>query len=86
MGIRVIQGPATIGNLFGYYGHHVPVDRFAVVEDDEYANGGRGPCAAIADCLFRSREAAEKEATRLNRSALRAELENNGENYLAVWL
>ena len=43
---RIIAGPATIGNLFGFYGHAVPTGRYAIVDDCEYANGGYGPCSS----------------------------------------
>ena len=43
---RVIEGPVTVGNTFGFYGVEIPKGKFAVVEDGEYANGGYGPSLA----------------------------------------
>jgi len=39
----IIAGPAVVGNVFGYYGTHVPKGFFVVVDDGEYTNGGHGP-------------------------------------------
>jgi len=60
MNIRlyVLEGPKTIGNVFGYYGTFLPEGRFAVVYDDQYTNGGCGPTAWDGKA-YASREAAE---------------------------
>lgn len=55
----VLQGPQTIGNIFGHYGHLVPEGKFAVVSDGEYSNGGYGPSQAIKG-LFASSEEAQQ--------------------------
>jgi len=55
---RILAGPETIGNVFGFYGHLVPDGKFAVVTDGEYANGGYGP-SAIIHRLFNSVDEAE---------------------------
>ena len=58
----IIEGPTEggIGNAFGFWhiDTNVPEGRFAVVEDGEYANGGRGP--SILGGLHKTRLAAEK--------------------------
>jgi len=59
----IIEGPDTIGNIFGSYGHKVPEGKFVVVTNDEYNNGGSGPCQWIQG-LFTSREEAEKTLKR----------------------
>jgi|GEM_PF-5140006 len=59
MPIRVIEGPTTIGNSFGYYGSHVPEGKFAVVRDGEYANGGCGP-STVDGIRYGSRARAEQ--------------------------
>ena len=57
--VYVIAGPTYIGNSFGFYGHAVPVNRWAIVRNDEYANGGYGPCS-VDDKLYLSPESAAK--------------------------
>lgn len=61
----VIAGPARIGNIFGSFGHDVPEDRYAVVTDGEYSNGGYGPSAALSR-LFNSLERAERVCVTLS--------------------
>ena len=57
---HVIEGPAEIGNSFGYFGQILPEGMFAVVEDGEYANGGRGPSVGCCGhSKHRTREGAE---------------------------
>ena len=58
---RLLQGPETIGNVFGFYGHRIPEGKFAVVTDGEYANGGYGP-SAVTSRLFDSEQEAEQWA------------------------
>ena len=54
----IIEGPESIGNMFGYYGCGVPAGQFAIVHDGEYANGGHGPIQSVKG-LYDSREAAQ---------------------------
>lgn len=55
----IIEGPAGVGNRFGYHKPElVPAGKFVVVEDDEYINGGYGPCMMNNE-LYDSREQAE---------------------------
>ena len=61
----VLEGPASAGNIFGYFKSGlIPAGRFAIVSDGEYSSGGRGPCAESRE-LFASREAAEAELRRI---------------------
>ena len=55
---RLLAGPETIGNIFGFSGHTVPEGKFAIVTDGEYANGGYGPSAVVGR-LFDSEAEAE---------------------------
>lgn len=66
MNAYVMAGPAVIGNAFGYHGKEVPADRFAVVVDGEYANGGHGPSQEGPLKLFASAEEAQAVANSLN--------------------
>jgi hypothetical protein len=56
----IIEGPAKIGNVFGYYGVQVPQGKFAIVSNGEYYNGGHGPSQYGPSRLFDTREEAEK--------------------------
>ena len=54
----VLEGPADCGNTFGFWKENlVPSGKFAVVEDDELSNGGRGPCS-VDGKLYAIREQA----------------------------
>lgn len=56
----IIEGPATIGNVFGYVRpDNLAAGQFVVVEDGEFANGGYGPCQAVKG-KFASRAEAEQ--------------------------
>lgn len=55
----ILAGPAGCGNRFGFFKPLVPAGKFAIVEDDELANGGHGPCT-VDGRLYGSREAAEQ--------------------------
>jgi hypothetical protein len=57
--MRAMKGPATVGNVFGYYGVALPPGRWALVEDCKYCNGGSGP-ALWADLTFPTRDEAER--------------------------
>ena len=61
----VIAGPVLIGNVFGHYGHALAEGQFAIVEDGEYANGGRGPSQYIQR-VFGSRADAEAALHKLD--------------------
>jgi len=58
------KGPAVIGNRFGYYGVTVPEDRWVIVEDGEYTNGGYGP-SSVDGKLYKSEEAARQALEKL---------------------
>ena len=59
--LRVLEGPADCGNLFGYWKIGlVQAGQFAVVADGELTNGGFGP-SIVCQTAFASREAAEGE-------------------------
>jgi len=60
---RVLEGPADCGNQFGFLkAGLVPAGKFAVVENDEYANGGHGPCS-VDGRLYATRAEAEARAS-----------------------
>lgn len=55
----VLAGPADLGNTFGYCKPGgLAAGRFAIVEDDEYANGGDGP-STVDGRTYSTREEAE---------------------------
>lgn len=55
----VLEGPADCGNVFGFWKPRlVPDGRWTIVEDGEFANGGRGP-STVDGRLYTSRAAAE---------------------------
>ncbi len=57
--MHVIEGPADMGNVFGFFKEGLlPAAKFAVVEDGEYANGGFGP-STVDGKKYSTREAAE---------------------------
>jgi len=64
----IVQGPCIIGNQFGYYGVKIPDGRWVIVENDEYANGGYGPCS-VDGKLYQSEEAAKEAYRKLIREA-----------------
>lgn len=43
----IVAGPVKIGNIFGSFGLEVPENKFAIVEDGEYSNGGYGPSQVV---------------------------------------
>lgn len=61
----VLKGPADCGNIFGVHrAGLVPLGRFAVVEDGEYANGGWGPSLTL-EKAFASKSEADEAMRRL---------------------
>jgi len=56
----IIEGPAEVGNTFGYSGYEIPAGKFAVVTNGEYANGGRGP--SVVDGIYYATRAAAEAA------------------------
>ena len=61
----IIEGPAVVGNEFAIYGVKVPADRFVIVEDGEYADGGSGP--SLVSCLaYLDRATAERAVAQEN--------------------
>ena len=62
----ILEGPANAGNVFGVWKRGlVPAGRWAVVENDEYANGGRGPCT-VDGKLYSSRSEARAALAAIN--------------------
>lgn len=56
----IIEGPASAGNVFGYWRENlIPAGLWVIVENEELANGGRGPCT-VDGLVYDSREAAER--------------------------
>jgi hypothetical protein len=55
----IVEGPIEIGNLFGFSGNEVPVGKFAVVRDGEYADGGHGP-STVTGRWYATRARAEE--------------------------
>ncbi len=71
----IIEGPAGVGNVLGFYHDNlVPAGRFAVVRDGEYANGGAGPCLCTSR-TFASRTDAESALRLVERSDAEAAAE-----------
>lgn len=59
---RIMKGPVKVGNMFGFYGVEVPEDRWVVVTDGEYANGGHGPSLASETAYRHERHAHDAAA------------------------
>ncbi len=61
----IIEGPCGMANVFGIYQEGMlPAERFAVVKDGQYANGGSGPISVNGQC-YKSKAGAEKALVEL---------------------
>jgi hypothetical protein len=64
----IVEGPRGMGNVFGHYrANLLAKERFAIVEDCEYANGGYGP-STVDGIAYKTRQNAEDMLARLELS------------------